>query len=429
MTMKLKQFQADLTAGKYDEKLCKLYGSSDAVLAAQRARYLQAAENFSCLYPEREEIAVFSAPGRTEIGGNHTDHQHGCVLAASVDLDVIAIVAFHDEHVIRLQSAGYPQDYVDLCDLTVHPEEKGKSAALIRGVVSRFQEMGVAVGGFDAYTTSNVLSGSGLSSSAAFEVLIGTIIDQHYHAGAAGAVEIAKIGQYAENRYFGKKSGLMDQMVSSVGGFVFIDFEDTDNPKIEKLSCQFEDAGYMLCITDTKGSHADLTDDYVSIPAEMNLVAAQFGKNHLREVDEKTFLQALPKLRTACSDRAILRAAHFYGDNRRAAEEAKALSSNDFPRFLKLVKESGDSSAKWLQNLYSCSKPAEQGITLGLWASKQILGDAGVSRVHGGGFAGTIQAFVPVHMAKDYCKKMDQLFGAGSCQILQIRKIGGMQFA
>ena len=181
MTMKLKQFQTDLTAGKYDEKLCKLYGSSDAVLAAQRARYFQAAENFSRLYPEREEIAVFSAPGRTEIGGNHTDHQHGCVLAASVDLDVIAIVAFHDEHVIRLQSAGYPQDYVDLCDLTVQPEEKGKSAALIRGVVSRFQEMGVTVGGFDAYTTSNVLSGSGLSSSAAFEVLIGTIIDQHYH--------------------------------------------------------------------------------------------------------------------------------------------------------------------------------------------------------------------------------------------------------
>lgn len=221
----------------------------------------------------------------------------------------------------------------------------------------------------------------------------------------------------------------MDQMVSSVGGFVFIDFEDTDNPKIEKLSCQFEDAGYMLCITDTKGSHADLTDDYVSIPAEMNLVAAQFGKNHLREVGEKAFLQALPKLRTACSDRAILRAAHFYGDNRRAAEESKALSSNDFPRFLKLVKESGDSSAKWLQNLYSCSKPAEQGIPLGLWASEQILGDAGVSRVHGGGFAGTIQAFVPVHMAKDYCEKMDQLFGEGSCQILQIRNIGGMQFA
>ena len=198
---------------------------------------------------------------------------------------------------------------------------------------------------------------------------------------------------------------------------------------IQKHTFDFAQAGYCLCITDTKGSHADLTDDYVSIPAEMNLVAAQFGKNHLREVDEKAFLQALPKLRTACSDRAILRAAHFYGDNRRAAEEAKALSSNDFPQFLKLVKESGDSSAKWLQNLYSCSKPAEQGIPLGLWASEQILGEAGVSRVHGGGFAGTIQAFVPVHMAKDYCEKMDQLFGEGSCQILQIRNIGGMQFA
>lgn len=427
--MKLKQFQADFEQGKYDEKLCQLYGDSNEILSAQHARYLQAIEDFSRLYPEREEIAVFSAPGRTEVGGNHTDHQHGCVLAASVDLDVIAIVAFHDEHVIRLQSAGYPQDYVDLHDLTAQPKEKGTSAALIRGVVSRFQEMGVPVQGFDAYTTSNVLSGSGLSSSAAFEVLLGTIMDQHYHAGAAGAVEIAKIGQFAENCYFGKKSGLMDQMVSSVGGFVFIDFEDTDNPKIEKLSCQFEDAGYVLCITDTKGSHADLTDDYVSIPAEMNLVAAQFGKNHLREVDEQEFLQALPKLKTACSDRAILRAAHFYGENRRAIEEANALSSNDFPRFLALVKASGDSSAKWLQNLYSCSKPAEQGITLGLWKSEQILGNAGAYRVHGGGFAGTIQAFVPVQMANDYCKQMDQLFGDGSCQILHIRNIGGVQFA
>ena len=328
---------------------------------------------------------------------------------------------------IRLQSAGYPQDYVELQDLSVHSEEKGTSAALIRGIVSRFQEMGVTTGGFDAYTTSNVLGGSGLSSSAAFEVLIGTIIDQHDNEGKAGAVEIAKIGQYAENRYFGKKSGLMDQMVSSVGSFVFIDFEDTDHPKIEKLSCQFEDAGYVLCITDTKGSHADLTDDYVSIPAEMNLVAAQFGKNHLREVSEQDFLAALPTLRTSCSDRAIIRAAHFYGDNRRASEEAAALSENDFARFLELVKESGDSSAKWLQNLYSCRKPSEQGITLGLWMSEQILGGKGASRVHGGGFAGTIQAFVPKEMEEQYCAKMDALFGSGSCQKLRIRTVGGVQ--
>ena len=298
---------------------------------------------------------------------------------------------------------------------------------MIRGIVSKFQEMGVTTGGFDAYTTSNVLGGSGLSSSAAFEVLIGTIIDQHDNEGKAGAVEIAKIGQYAENRYFGKKSGLMDQMVSSVGSFVFIDFEDTDHPKIEKLSCQFEDAGYVLCITDTKGSHADLTDDYVSIPAEMNLVAAQFGKNHLREVSEQDFLAALPTLRTSCSDRAIIRAAHFYGDNRRASEEAAALSENDFTRFLELVKESGDSSAKWLQNLYSCRKPSEQGITLGLWMSEQILGGKGASRVHGGGFAGTIQAFVPKEMEEPYCAKMDALFGSGSCQKLRIRTVGGVQ--
>ena len=426
--MNIEQLKKNLTDGIYDQKLRELYGNTENIISRQRERFIQAVENFSRLYPEREEVSVFSAPGRTEIGGNHTDHQHGCVLAASVDLDVIAIVAFHNDHVIRLQSAGYPQDYVDLADLTVQAEEKGTSTALIRGIVSRFKEMRVEVGGFDAYTTSDVLGGSGLSSSAAFEVLIGTIIDQYYNNGNAGAVEIAKIGQYAENRYFGKKSGLMDQMVSSVGSFVFIDFEDTDNPRIEKLSCKFEDAGYALCITDTKGSHADLTDDYVSVPAEMNLVAAQFGKNHLREIDEKDFLNELPELRKSCSDRAILRAAHFYGDNRRAIEESKALSDNDFDKFLSLIKESGESSAKWLQNLYSCRKPSEQGITLGLWMSEQILGNKGASKVHGGGFAGTIQAFVPIRMVNEYCEKMDKLFGNGSCHVLHIRTVGGVQF-
>ena len=426
MTMKLKQFQADLTAGKYDEKLCKLYGSSDAVLAAQRTRYLQAAENFSRLYPEREEIAVFSAPGRTEIGGNHTDHQHGCVLAASVDLDVIAIVAFHDEHVIRLQSAGYPQDYVDLCDLTVQPEEKGKSAALIRGVVSRFQEMGVAVGGFDAYTTSNVLSGSGLSSSAAFEVLIGTIIDQHYHAGAAGAVEIAKIGQYAENRYFGKKSGLMDQMVSSVGGFVFIDFEDTDNPKIEKLSCQFEDAGYVLCITDTKGSHADLTDDYAAIRREMESVAAFFGKNVLREVNEADFYANIAKIRPVTGDRAVLRAAHFYADSRRARQLYEAIQDNRFQDFLKLIVEGGHSSFEYNQNAYSLSNYKEQGVSIGLAVSQKILAGRGAWRLQGGGFAGTIQAFVPLDLLETYRSAIDGVFGEGSCYVLSVRNYGAV---
>ena len=420
MTMKLKQFQADLTAGKYDEKLCKLYGSSDAVLAAQRARYLQAAENFSCLYPEWEEIAVFSAPGRTEIGGNHTDHQHGCVLAASVDLDVIAIVAFHDEHVIRLQSAGYPQDYVDLCDLTVHPEEKGKSAALIRGVVSRFQEMGVAVGGFDAYTTSNVLSGSGLSSSAAFEVLIGTIIDQHYHAGAAGAVEIAKIGQYAENRYFGKKSGLMDQMASSVGGLVYMDFADPAHPAMERIDCDLGASGYGLFIVDSGADHADLTADYAAIPAELEQVCRVFGAEVLRQVDETEFYRRLPAVRAAAGDRAVLRAIHVFDENRRAAAEAEALRKRDFPAFLALVNASGASSWQYLQNVTS-GDPRQQALAVTLAVCRRALGGQGAVRVHGGGFAGTALAFVPDDRREMFRRTVEQTLGADKCRLLSVR--------
>lgn len=276
--MKPQDFTDRLNKGEFDAVLKELYGSSDTVIEKQKMRYTQAVNSFAQLYPNRDDIYVYSAPGRTEIGGNHTDHQHGCVLAAAVNLDVISVTAFHDEGVIRLKSEGYPQDIVRLSDLSVQPEEKGRSSSIIRGIASHFADMGVKIGGFDAYTTSDVLSGSGLSSSAAFENLIGTVIDKHYNNGAAGAVEIAKIGQYAENEYFGKGSGLMDQMVSSVGGFVFIDFHDTENPIIERHSFNFERAGYCICITDTKGSHADLTDDYVSIPAEMKHVAQQFGK-------------------------------------------------------------------------------------------------------------------------------------------------------
>ncbi|MGN0620753.1 MAG: galactokinase, partial [Porcipelethomonas sp.] len=269
-----REFLNRLESGGFDGSFAKLYGN-DAV-DKQRKRYGRLFEEFEKKYPGHEEIFVFSASGRTEIGGNHTDHQHGCVLAAAVDLDVIAIAAFHNEGVVRIKSEGYPEDVVVLDDLSVHEEEKGKSAALIRGIVARFAERGVKTGGFDAVTTSDVLSGSGLSSSAAFEVLLGTMIDRHYNGSEAGAVEIAKIGQYAENVYFGKGSGLMDQMVSSVGGFVFIDFCDTENPIIKSHSFDFEKAGYSLCITDTKGSHADLTDDYVSVPSEMKEIAAYF---------------------------------------------------------------------------------------------------------------------------------------------------------
>ena len=427
--MKPIEFIETIKNGELDNDFRKLYGNDTSVLDAQKKRYEDAVNEFVKLFPDREDISVFSAPGRSEVGGNHTDHQHGCVIAAAVNLDIIAVVAFHDDGVVRLQSKGYPIDVVELDNLSPCEEEYGKSSALIRGVVSRFADMGVKVGGFDAYTTSDVLGGSGLSSSAAFEVLVGTIIDLNYNNGNAGAVEIAKIGQYAENVFFGKKSGLMDQMVSSVGSFVYIDFKDTENPKIQKLYTKFEDAGYCLCITDTKGSHADLTPDYVAVPTEMNEIAAQFGKEYLRQVDENEFYNALPELRNKCSDRAILRAGHFFAENRRAGLEAEALSKNDIAEFLRLVSESGNSSARWLQNVYSSRKPEEQGISLGVFASERILCGKGASRVHGGGFAGTIQAFVPVKMLDAYKAEMDRIFGEGSCQVLRIRPVGGIRIA
>ncbi|MGN0591934.1 MAG: galactokinase [Ruminococcus sp.] len=424
--MQINDFMKQLESGCFDSILQMLYGSESSILCTQKKRYADAVLEFQKLYPARTEIHIYSAPGRTEIGGNHTDHQHGCILAAAVDLDVIAIVGFHNEKVIRVKSAGYPADFVDLSDLSVHSDEAG-SAAMIRGIAAKFTEMGVEIGGFDAYTTSNVLSGSGISSSAAFEVLIGTLIDQYYQNGKAGAVEIAKIGQYAENVYFGKKSGLMDQMVSSVGGFVFIDFQDTDNPLIQSDQFDFEKAGYCLCITDTKGSHADLTPDYVSVPMEMESVAACFGKKYLREVDADAFYKEIPYLREKCSDRAILRSAHFFEENQRAILEKQALTSGNMEAFFALVRSSGDSSANLLQNLYSCAKPTEQAIPLGIMMSKRILGDKGAVRVHGGGFAGTIQAFVPLERMDVYCNAMNQLFGADSCHVLRIRPVGGFE--
>lgn len=418
---------AEINSDKLNDSFIKLYGNSEDVIKAQKKRYVQAVKNFESLYPGSDEISIFSAPGRTEVCGNHTDHQHGCVLAAAVNLDAIAVVSFHNERVIRLQSVGYEQEHIELNNLNIHPEEKGTTSALIRGMAAQFADMGVEIGGFNAFVTSDVLSGSGLSSSAAFEVLIGNIIDNHYNGGKAGAVKIAKMGQFAENKYFGKECGLMDQMVSSVGGFVFIDFEDTTNPVIEKHECDFEEGKLKLVITDTQGSHADLTDDYVSVPSEMKLVAAQFGKKVLREVKEEKFYSSLAHLRNVCTDRAILRAAHFYGDNARVSEEVKALDEKDFATFLQLVRASGRSSAQLLQNLYSTKKPADQGIPLGLMVSERILADKGAFRVHGGGFAGTMQAFVPNDLVESYVKAMEALFGENCCYILNIRFVGGYQ--
>ena len=425
--MTIQELAHAISDGRLDERFRQLYGKTDRALLRQRARYLSAAEHFSRLYPECDNISIFSAPGRTEVGGNHTDHQHGCVLAAAVDLDVIALVHFHNEGVIRIKSEGHKPNEVDLSDLSPVPEEKGTSNAIIRGVAAKFAEMGVEIGGFNAYTTSDVLSGSGLSSSAAFENLIGTIIDRHYNNGAAGAIEIAKIGQFAENVYFGKASGLMDQMVSSVGGFVAIDFREPADPEISPVDFDFSGAGYSLCITDTKGSHSDLTDDYIAVPAEMKSVAKALGAEFLRDVDSDDFYRKIPELREVCSDRALLRAAHFFDENERVTLETEAISNGDLEEFFRLVNESGNSSAQLLQNLYSIKSPEKQQIPLAIMLSRRVLQGSGAVRVHGGGFAGTIQAFVPTYLAGHYASELDRVFGEGSCHVLSIRPEGGTE--
>ncbi len=423
--MKYDEFENKLKSGSFDEVLISLYGAE--ALEKQKNRYLAAAEAFTQLYPDREEFSVFSAPGRTEIGGNHTDHQHGCVLAAAVDIDVIAVVGFHNDGIIRVKSNGYPEDIVELSDMNINEDEFGKSSALIRGVAARFIEKGIKIGGFDAYTTSNVIGGAGLSSSAAFEVLIGTIINEKYNDGKASNEEIAKTGQYAENVYFGKQCGLMDQMACATGGLVFIDFADTENPVVKKQVYDFSKENIHICITDTKGSHADLTDDYVAVPAEMKQIAGYFEKPYLRAVSEEAFYRAIPELRKKYSDRAVMRAAHFFDENKRAIDEADALEGGDIFGFLAIVEESGMSSAKLLQNLYSPKNPLNQEIPLAIMASEKILWGEGVVRVHGGGFAGTIQAFVPDNKLNKYKTEMDRLFGEESCHEIKIRPLGGVR--
>ena len=402
------------------------YGTAEEELKYQKQRYLDAVNSFAKLYPKRKDIRIFSAPGRTEIGGNHTDHQHGCILAAAVNLDIIAVVAFHKDGVIRVKSEGYDAFTVNLSDVSVQSGKTG-TAAIISGIAASFMDRGTEIGGFDLYCTSDVLSGSGISSSAAFETLIGTIIDTCCNNSGAGAVEIAKIGQFAENVYFGKNSGLMDQTVSSVGGLVFIDFFDTEKPKVESFNCDFEEYGYCLCITDTKSSHADLTEDYTAIRSEMESVAREFGKPHLRFVSEVAFYNEIPRIREKCSDRAIIRAAHFFEENSRAKFEASALRDGNMEYFLELVRKSGHSSATLLQNQYSCSDPENQAITLAIMMSRKLLGDKGAVRVHGGGFAGTIQAFVPVNLANKYITEMNRIFGENACTKMRIRPVGGVE--
>lgn len=390
-------------------------------------RFKKAIEEFKNIFGKNREFRLFSAPGRTEIGGNHTDHQHGRVLAGSVNLDIIAVVSPNNDNVIRVKSEGYKQNIVDLSDLDVKEKEYNTTLSLIRGISASFKNLGYDIKGFDAYMTSEVLKGSGLSSSAAFEVMIGTIINEMFCEGKETAVKIAQIGQYAENVYFGKPCGLMDQTASSVGGFVTIDFKDNDNPIVEKIDFDFGSCGYSLCIVDTGGNHADLTPDYASVPKEMKSIAKYFGKQVLREVPKEEFYKNITKLREICGDRAILRAAHFYDDDERVPMEVSALKNNDFETFKNLIIESGHSSYMYLQNVYSCINPLEQGISLALLMCEKILKGKGAYRVHGGGFAGTIQAFVPNEMLSEFKEKMENVFGNEKCHVLSIRPVGGIE--
>ena len=370
---------------------------------------------------------LISAPGRTEISGNHTDHQRGCVLAAAVNLETVADVTLNDSSIIRVRSEGYPETVIELEDLKIRDEEKNTTAALIRGVAAAFAQRGAQLKGFDAEVHSTVLPGSGLSSSAAFEVLMGTICNELFFDRKLSAVEIAQIGQYAENVYFGKPSGLMDQAASSVGGMVYIDFADPEHPLVERIDFDFEKAGHALCIIDSGADHADLTDEYAAIPRELKEICAHFGKEVLREVPEEDFMQALPALRGQVPDRAILRAIHFYQENKRVEQQKKALQAGDFDSFLRLTTRSGYSSWMYLQNINPAGATKHQEVAVALAMCDTLLQGKGAYRVHGGGFAGTVQAFVPMDLMEEFKSGIERVLGENSCHVLRIRNEGGVR--
>ena len=386
--------------------------------------YEELKTNFSVSF-DRPWQYIFSAPGRTELGGNHTDHQLGRVLAAAVDLDSTAAAAENGESLIRVISEGYPMCIIDLADLLAKPEELGSTAALVRGVAAGIAQRGHRLRGFDAYVSSRVLPGSGLSSSAAFEVLMGTIINHISGCGLSPA-EIAQIGQYAENVYFGKPCGLMDQMASSVGNIIGIDFENPLAPLTETIDYDFSRSGYSLCIIDCGADHADLTDEYAAIPGELEKVCAFFGKQYLRQVDEALFYSKINELRRAVGDRAVLRAMHVFEENKRVEKEIAALKANDFEGYLAQVRASGRSSWLYLQNVVPAGYTEHQELAFALALADRLLNGRGACRVHGGGFAGTIQAFVPDAHLHAFRSGMDAVLGKGACHILSIRRQGGV---
>ncbi len=427
--MDIRLLKSDLKSGCFDEKFSMLYCVEKSQVCKIVERYLDLIIGFEKHFQNHNDVSVFSAPGRTEIGGNHTDHQKGIVLAGSVNLDVIAVVALNGTNKINVQSKGYPLDVVDLDDLEVDETEFNQAKALIKGVVSKFKQKGVKISGFDAYTESNVLKGSGLSSSAAFEVLLGNVINGLFNNSSTDAIEIAQIGQYAENVYFGKPSGLMDQMASSVGGVVSIDFKDVEKPIIRKINFDFSSCSHALCIIDSGADHADLTGEYAAIPSEMKKVAQFFGKNYLREVDEAEFFNNISKVKKSAGDRAVLRAMHFFEENKRAKKEAFALENGNFDEFLAIVKESGYSSFMYLQNVFVSGSNSEQAVAYTLALCDKFLDGHGAYRVHGGGFAGTVQAFVPIDMLDDFKNNIEKSLLKGACHVLSLRPLGGIQIA
>ena len=413
--------------GELDKKFAELY-DENAILS-QRERYISAINNFCKIHGEGRDIALYSVAGRSELAGNHTDHNHGCVVAASINLDIIAVVAKNDSGTINLKSEGFDQITVDYSKYNAPVEEKfGTSDSLIAGMCAGFLKNGYKIGGFDAYCTSSVLKGSGLSSSAAFEDMIGNILSHEYNNGCVDNVEISKLSQYAENVFFGKPCGLMDQVACAVGGIVAIDFEDTANPKIEKIDFDLSQAGYNLCIVDTGGNHADLTADYASVPAEMKAVASHFGKPYLRLCDEGEVTSKIAELRAEVGDRAILRALHFFEENKRVASMKNALLNKDLKAYFDGVLSSGKSSFCYLQNVYTTKNVEEQGLSLALCVTESYLKDKEAAwRVHGGGFAGTIQAYVRSEDVEGYRALMDGVFGEGACLVLRVRMHGAIK--
>ena len=428
-SMKIIDIKKKISEKSLDKSLTELLAVPASRLDAERRRYCTAADAFLSQYGDMEGVRIFSVGGRSEISGNHTDHNYGRVIAASVNLDILAYAAPTDDGEIRIKSEGFPEDIVPAgkCE-TPDPSLYYTSASIIAGMEKAFLNAGYKIGGFRAYTTSNVLKGSGISSSAAFEVMVGNILSHLYNDGKVSNVEIAKMAQFAENEYFGKPCGLMDQTACAVGGFITIDFEDPTDPKIESLDFDLTSQGYSLCIVNTGGNHADLNEDYASVPAEMKSVAAVLGRKVLRGATVDDIIANISEIREKCGDRAALRALHFINENDRVASQVASLKAGDIDGFFSGVTGSGNSSFKYLQNVYTTKNVAEQGLSLALCITENFIkGKRAVCRVHGGGFAGTIQAFIPVSDTEEYKALMDSVFGSGACHVLSVRRAGAVE--